>query len=227
MAWEDGAWFGSISEAEQKAGGAWVIGNKPHCSGPDFPGLVDMACYPLVKIWFATPDRYGKGRYPLKDRLDIQRGEYVRVLTGRLDCLVCIAGRPFKTWRLEYPADGINLPPNWQRQWELPNDVSHATGITVCHHELTPWGSVSDLYELLFWDTAAVSSLLALEGPVNMRTWRYQLIVPFHGGCFLSPGLCSSNRPVLSGEYVFLRVAERPKWTVQPSFQARGVVIYF
>lgn len=231
MPWENGAWFGSISEAEQKAGGAWVMGDRPHCDEPAFPGLTDGIYKPSVKIWYANLDRYALGRYSPKNRMDAARDEYVRVLQGRLDCrLSQFSGDLIGTWRLEYPAEGLCIPPEWWREWWLADGVVDAGGITVlfCEHDLVHGvGQSVCQCELHCWDTASVTSLLTLEAPVNQKEWGYQLIVPFVGSCFLSLGSCSPNRPVLSGEYVFLRRRVRERWQVQPSLQARGVVIYF
>lgn len=227
MPWENGAWFGAITAADQRAGGAWVIGNKPHCSDPDFPGCVGDADWPSVKIWFAGPDKYGGDRYSMRNRLDSYLGEYVRVMTGRLDCLVEDCWGSTLLWRLEYPAEGIDLLPNIERRWQLPDDVAQATGITVCHRELTRRPSLGNQYEFAFWDVKAPSSLLVLDAPINLKGARYQFIAPFRGGCFLAAGICAPSRSVPAGEYVFLKASERPQWTVQPSWQARGVVIYF
>lgn len=227
MPWEDGGYFGAISEMEQKAGGAWILGDKPHCPDPDFPGLGAIGTRPLVKIWFADPSRYGPGKYSMKNRLDTGLHEYVRVVTGRLDCIVRYAQPHEFVHRLTFGDDGIDLPPSVERKWELPVGASLASGVTICRPNGRYQAGDGHGYELRFWDTERQPDSEPLNGPVNLLSWRYELIVPLQGGCFLLSGVRNPGCHILEYGYVFLPSEERSRWTVRPTYQSRGVVIYF
>lgn len=225
MLWDRGAYFGALSQEERAAGGAWIIGDHPHCSDPAFPGRITDRRL-LVKLWLAHPGKYTGEAYLQKNRLADNEWEYVRVMTGRLDCTAQYDCDHF-TYRLEFPAEGVDLPPYAGRRWSLSNGFSEASGITVCRRDRGYQAGHGCGYELCFWDAEAPGSAGILSAPVNHVAWHRQLIMPFKGGCFVSPGLCSHDYTVPTHAYVFLSAPDRDKWTVRPGFQSRGVVIYF
>ena len=226
MSLEDGAWFGSLTREEFEAGGAWILGDRPHCLDPGFPGLVPSSRGVQVKLWLAHPGKYAGAKYPMKNRTTEDLWEYVRVLTGQLDCVVRYDQDEF-TYRLTCLDSGVDLPPYAERIWELPGRTSVASGVTILRRNRGHQAGDGTGYELRLWDAERQPDYEALNGPVNLPLWHYQLIVPFYGGCFLLPGLCKPGCHVLSHGYVFLPRQDRNRWTVRPSFQSRGIVIYF
>lgn len=228
MPWENGAFFGALAPEEQAAGGAWIVGDRPHCSDPKFPGRLESRRF-LVKLWLAHPDKYSGENYSMKDRLADKEWEYVRVLTGRLNCTARYDCDQC-TYRLEYPAEGIDLPPYACRQWQLPGGGVTASGITICRGERGYQAGQGEGYELRYWEAGRFGDLVKaepFEAPVNLGVWRYQLIVPFYGGCFLLPGLYQHGYNLMAYSYVFISAAVRSQWVVYPGYQSRGVIIYF
>src|SRR3989338_8514845 len=119
----------SMTNEQRTQGGIWVIGNNPYNLNPKYPGRNNG--FLLVKSWVATPEKYGDGAYSPKDRLHENKWEYVRVLTGCLECNVH-SEEGVKSFSLHHPDDGIEISPEVRRGWRLPKWCKKATGVTIC-----------------------------------------------------------------------------------------------
>lgn len=227
MAWENGVWLGRMTEEQMKAGGIWVIGDKPYDSSPDYPGKNNGEV--LVKSWVANPDKYGGEGYEPKDRVREDRWEYVRVKTGRLECR--IHGHELLAYPLSYPDEGVELPPDIKRSWHLPQHYGLATGITVCRKlDRAPFkAGAGHGYEYWPWEAAPTLQESHICNPANLRDWSVQYIEVFCGELLLltaGPAPGQHDRHYLaSGQHVFLR-----RGVLVAAFarlhHAHGVMIY-
>ena len=157
-------WVGSMTDEYKKQGGIWVIGDNPYDSNPNYPGKNDGSL--IVKSWVANKDKYS-GSYAPKSRMNQNLWEYVRVFTGSLDCTFYYEDEIRST--LQYPDDGIDIPPSIKRSWQLPENCNTATGITICRKikKLLPikngWGTD---YKYYSWDAGSNESLKRIFEPL-------------------------------------------------------------
>lgn len=224
MPWENGEWFGRMTEEQKTAGGIWVIGDKPYDSSPDYPGKNNGDL--LMKSWVANPVKYTD--YLVKDRLDTGHWEYVRVMTQRLDCK--IHQNPVLTYPLMYPDEGVDMSPEVKRRWYMSNGMRVATGITLLRQlERAPFkAGAGPGYEYWLWDTDSTYFRLPFDGPLNLQEWDYRYIEVFSGRLaffHFCKGAWKDRVELKAGDHVFCKPDLRK--FVQLGEKARGIVLYF
>ena len=207
----DGVWVGRMTNEQRKNGGIWVIGNTPYDSAEDYPGK--NAGEFLVKSWVATPERYGSGQYPFKDRREESMWEYVRVFSGELICTLRspVAGEEC-LYRLSSADEGTDIPPDFFRKWELPSGIDTATGITLIHQPAL----TDPAYIFSFWDGLEDDETLKPES-----TWQY--IEVFSGQLLLQ--FQEKQQSLQEGNHIF--VPPGIPFSAHISEGSRGVQILY
>lgn len=112
-----------LTSADVAAGGRWTVGDRLPAG---HPGQSEIVRY---KSWVARPDKYGPGKYSLKDRATEGFHEFVVVMRG---ALVVVARRNSQLVRNLLPVGSdVHIGPEIPRAWELPADSPEARGVTV------------------------------------------------------------------------------------------------
>lgn len=220
-----GVVLGRMTDEHRKQGGIWVIGNSPYNQDPQYPGRNGGSL--LVKSWVAHRDKYGSGLYPIKDRAGDSVWEYVRVFTGCLE-LHIYDGDKIRRFPLQYPDDGVEIPPEIKRSWELPEWCEEATGITICRtlQKYPVKGGYGTDYEFVSWDSESAVNLIRLSWcPRNLNSWSVKYIEVFDGELAGVKSLGKQSLEIKAGSHIFLTPEIQIVSWHWPTF-ARGVVIH-
>jgi hypothetical protein len=214
MPWQNGTWFGRLSPAHKAAGGAWLVGDQPTDSSPDYPGKNNGQLQ--IKLWFATPEKYESGKYSFKHRKGSNFWEYVRVGEGRLDCLTKLtAASPACRHCLTASSEGVDIPPHFLRTWELPPRCSGAHGITVCRsliRDAPIQSGQGDNYDFLLKDTVTCEESALLFSRF-FQQYRYGLVIPLRGVLNLVQSCDHTTLEV--GDYLFINFSQADISTIK------------
>lgn len=215
-------WYDHMTREQKEGGGVWVIGNNPYDTNPNYPGKNDGQF--LVKSWWATAAKYSRNYEP-KDRVKEGQWEYVRTLDGQLNCLLTNNGIRYN-FALNYPNDGIDIPPDTKRAWQLLPQFHHAAGITILRTLYKPPEKIGCGlgYEFSVWDNLTVWCH-GMPWPLSGRNFRFnsarwQYLEVFQGSIYLSSSKWS-NETFRAGSRLFVLPNEDIAWL--PSSRAYGI----